>query len=809
MRERPPLPAAPLARAIALCALIAGASATSAQRTPARSPSQAGTAARSTPRAAPSPKSAEPKTAAHKPPAQPEDILPDSELDDPIGVDAESRALGQSAGERPAAPPPPADERALAAERARFGPEPPAPMVRAGEVLSALASVRESAHHVTVTLAPNEAAVDVELHFENRAARPAEVRYRLAVPAGSTLRALEVCNAEGCRSGVHDPSDELGAYDASVLARGSSNANPKPVAHAALHRDGRGLAIVLRAAPISERSELTVRVRYRAPASMHGGVVRVTLPARGMDPQVAPAELQLNAPGLLDPRAGGEAIGERGISLDAWSELPLRAQLPSNAPVRSEAWLEDCELDPRINATPADRDAHSGAAACASASAWAGPRAPDPLDLVIALDVSPSTEGPARGRLVPAVAALLAAAPAGSRVRALAFAATSQDIAADALEPTAVSLAPFERAVTSAELGSATRFEAVWARARVWLGARRQGGRRRVIAIVGDGGLTRGNADAFERARAAGIEVSAVNAADRSAVEPLRAAVFRNGGVVLDVGAEAEAAARGRDPAPLAERLTALFAPNVVPRLQLKSGGHARELGPLRAGELVRSDEPARGNVAFLVASRAQTARRRPDQPGRTLAAVDPRDLRSPHSDWPVTGKAKSTACDRRGPAHRAGGISTDAAPVALAEERVCKPVPIAKVKAQGELEIGAGMPADPLLDMLRRRILPVARGCFRRDRAGRPDYQKRAIFAFTLAEREIVDAHIEGKIAEPLRTCLLQAVDTLDVPRFSGTVVVRYPLVTESVPLPEQILLQAGTASNLDRLFHESPTPP
>jgi hypothetical protein len=44
--------------------------------------------------------------------------------------------------------------------------------------------------------------------------------------------------------------------------------------------------------------------------------------------------------------------------------------------------------------------------------------------------------------------------------------------------------------------------------------------------------------------------------------------------------------------------------------------------------------------------------------------------------------------------------------------------------------------------------------------------------------------------------------VDTLDVPRFSGVVKVRYPLITESVPLPEQVELRAGTAGSLDQLF-------
>jgi hypothetical protein len=123
-------------------------------------------------------------------------------------------------------------------------------------------------------------------------------------------------------------------------------------------------------------------------------------------------------------------------------------------------------------------------------------------------------------------------------------------------------------------------------------------------------------------------------------------------------------------------------------------------------------------------------------------------------------------------------------------------------------MEIGAGMPSDPLLSMLRQRILPVARGCFRRDRAGRAEYQKRAVFVFALADREIVDARIEGGIPDALRQCLLTAVDTLEVPRFSGVVKVRYPLITESMPLPEQIELRSETAGTLDRLFPERDAP-
>ena len=60
------------------------------------------------------------------------------------------------------------------------------------------------------------------------------------------------------------------------------------------------------------------------------------------------------------------------------------------------------------------------------------------------------------------------------------------------------------------------------------------------------------------------------------------------------------------------------------------------------------------------------------------------------------------------------------------------------------------------------------------------------------------------GKIAQPLRDCLLTAVDTLAVPRFSGRVVVRYPLVTERETLPSQIELAPEISKEVDRLTGE-----
>ena len=103
---------------------------------------------------------------------------------------------------------------------------------------------------------------------------------------------------------------------------------------------------------------------------------------------------------------------------------------------------------------------------------------------------------------------------------------------------------------------------------------------------------------------------------------------------------------------------------------------------------------------------------------------------------------------------------------------------------------------------MLRQRVVPLARGCFRRDRAGRSEYERRAVFVFALAEREVVSAEVEGRIPEPLRQCLMGAVDALDVPRFAGIVKVRYPLVTESVEIAPKVELTTVAAGAVDALL-------
>ena len=49
------------------------------------------------------------------------------------------------------------------------------------------------------------------------------------------------------------------------------------------------------------------------------------------------------------------------------------------------------------------------------------------------------------------------------------------------------------------------------------------------------------------------------------------------------------------------------------------------------------------------------------------------------------------------------------------------------------------------------------------------------------LARREVVTRSIEGDLTRPLRHCLLQTLDSLDVPSFEGALRIRYPIYTQA----------------------------
>ncbi|RZO64073.1 MAG: hypothetical protein EVA89_05545, partial [Sandaracinaceae bacterium] len=106
-----------------------------------------------------------------------------NEEDDPLGIDRSDQLERVS--------PTTVEEEAHA----------PIPVQR-GEVLHAIAGVRETGHEVDVWLGHGMAVVEERMRFTSSARYPAELRYRLAVPDGASLAHLEVCSPDGCREGL-------------------------------------------------------------------------------------------------------------------------------------------------------------------------------------------------------------------------------------------------------------------------------------------------------------------------------------------------------------------------------------------------------------------------------------------------------------------------------------------------------------------------------------------------------------------------------------------------------------------------------
>ncbi len=683
--------------------------------------------------------------------------------------------------------------------------------VQRGEVLTAVAGVREEEHAVEVRLAHGLAIVDTTMRFVSSARHGAELRYRLAVPEGASLAALEVCNVHGCRSGLVDASSgALGPYDDAVRSRGAG----LPVAHAAVVSDERGAAVWLRAAPVLREGRplrateslsrtapgdgpLTVRLRYVVPAPVRGGRVRLTLPARGRDVRAAPARARVLSSELSGGAVASLDAVEGAVERAPTEAIPITASLRGAPEVAVEALRVAC-----------------GAATCARLRAVAAPRPAEARDVILLIDASPSTDGPARGRIAPAVATVLATLPSSARVRVAAFAARAEAVTEQAAEATEISLLEVARALEG-ELGSATRFEAAWALVRPWVSR----SRRPVVIVIGDGGLTRseeGRRALAEAGRAA--QLASVNVADRASTAALREAVESAGGLVIDAGAEAEEAARGHGMEALEERVAPLFAP-ALGRVRAQVGRRSVDLGVLRAGEELSWEGEARGPIriragasARAVAApsaielalrdRAERAAGRRDRPLR-LAALAPESM------------AAGGTCGSSGVRSASGAIGRDEQLV-LADTRRCDrpavpepaasaapsaPAPEGRLARIARHEGRSGLPERSLLELLRQRIVPVARGCFREDRAGRPNYQTRAVFDFRLADREVVEADVSGRITPELRSCLLRAVDALEIPRFDGVVEVRYPIYTAPELPPPTLTLGADVADAVDAI--------
>lgn len=669
--------------------------------------------------------------------------------DDPIGIDRTDRL------------------ETVAPTRTDEEVEAPIPVVH-GEVLSAIAGVREEDHSVDVTLTHGLALVEVAMRFVSSARHAAEVGYRIAVPEGARLLRLEVCNAQGCREGLVDASAGLGPYDDAVRSR-SPEAEPLPVAHAAIDAG----VLRIRAAPVQREGRprggraslgrtpagdgpLTVRVAWWVPAPVRGGRVRFTIPARGRDLRAAPAMIRVRSEELSRGSVAGVDAVERAVERQSSQDAEITARLEGAPPVAYDVVRARCGAEP-----------------CSRVRAVAAPAPARPLDVVLLIDASPSTEGQTRGRMGSVLAALLATMPSGSRVRAAVFAARAEAVIAEPRASTEVSVAELTSALDR-ELGSATRFDAAWELIRRW--------NADLIVIVGDGGLTSGEAStrAFAQAR---TELASLNIADRPSTRALREAMGAR--MIVDAGPEAARAASDHGVDALEERLRPLFASVVVANVRVRGVN----LGPLRAGEEVVWE--GTGRISIAGASSIELAHTLGD-PVR-LAAVASASIGAPGS------------CARAESASAA--VSRDVR-LALVEPRRCDPAPVAQVREPStRIERLArhgdrsGLPAQSLLEMLRQRIVPIARGCFRDDRAGRAAYSARATFEFRLADREVVAADVRGRMSGELRECLLRAAFALDIPRFDGAIDVRYPVHTAAQLAPPTLTLAPDIASAVDAI--------
>jgi hypothetical protein len=670
-----------------------------------------------------------------------------------------------------------------------------------GEVLTAIPGVRETSHRVDVRWTPGLALIREEIVLRSTADHLAEARLRLPRPEGAWLVALEGCVDDRCVAAVPDASTR---YDAAWIraalepragsasraesptearverpvashagphgeAPSSPRGEPRPEARPLLlaadaHDDERGSAFSIHVAPIEPGRTYAVRVAWATPLSVVGGIARLTIPARGNDLRASAARVSFEPGDVLAPTLQGTSP-EAAVEVDPWAPIALSGRLPSGA-LRASATSFSC-----------------GRARCVHVHAAAGSREGPREDVALLIDVSPSSFGPARGRLSPALASLLAALPAGSEVRAWAFAARAESLVDAPVRPTEIPFAALASA-TSLELGSSTRLDAA---------LRAIGDARGAHAlVVGDGGLTEGpHLDAaIAEAERRGQRLSVLSLVERPVHPRLVSAVERLGGRVLVVPSalfEASAAAS------LDGHVATLFAPRLgnvqVGRDdlgELRAGAALSHVGGWARGARVRVgrlEVPVReANDEGLRAALAALGRARAGEPTRLAWAPE---IEGERSCEELT-RATSAPSSRVDP-----WMSTD--------RRSCAR-PTAPSPAPSTL--GRGIPAETVLSMLRRRVVPVARGCFRRDRAGREDYATRAVFELRLTDREVAAADVVGAIDDELRECLLHAVDGLEVPAYDGTIVVRYPLYTRAHGPAVTIELHPDVASAVDRVL-------
>ncbi len=383
---------------------------------------------------------------------------------------------------------------------------------------------------------------------------------------------------------------------------------------------------------------------------------------------------------------------------------------------------------------------------CTVLRASGGPIVQRPRRLLVLIDASPSTHGPTQGRQAQALTALLQHAPPGSSLRAFAFATESRPVigAAQVVEDVAVASLLEAR---QWDLGSTTRLDhALEASAPE---------RGEDIVILGDGELssTPGLTAALTRLRQRRIPVHVLNLGDGPTASSLQQATARSGGVLQHQGLM-------RGSAPMAQLVAPIFANTTLSMLSITTSDGQRQVR-VRGGEELRLERSGPLSIQG----------ERPSSPPRELL-----------------GKLRQSLLFRGASIAVAGNPGTDVVRLDALEPRT--------EPAQAE---ATSFPEESVLQMLRRQLVPAARRCLRADRRGRLDYAISARFALELRNQEVHSHRVEGQLPEPLRECLFEAVGALDIPRFSGTIRVHYPIHTDRHAPRPSVELAGDVARGID----------
>lgn len=272
------------------------------------------------------------------------------------------------------------------------------PVAEGGEVLTAITGVEETAHDIAIRFEAGLAFVEHTLRFDNRTSHLAELAYRLRVPSDAVVWSLSVCKGSRCNTGAPESPDPT------LPKEKSDPALPRAKLSVLDLAGQRALAVHVSAL---DKEPLTLRIAYVTETPVHGGRMRLTLPARGFDPRIKNSRVTLDEKGVL---------AEEG---DAWQARQVDPTLPIEI-VRS--------LPARSGMFTARSRSQCAGSPCSREFRAAAPMPVKARETWLAIDASPSMEGEARGRVLPVIAALLSQLPDDTRVRAFAFAASATDL---------------------------------------------------------------------------------------------------------------------------------------------------------------------------------------------------------------------------------------------------------------------------------------------------------------------------------------------------------------------------------------------